>query len=100
MLTTDDLIEIDNILKACGELSTTNTEERWLTYKNESAPEEFDYYRIAQMIIIKRDKARTRHSASLELVIDLAAAKGHKLTQVTPEKRETTPVLMCGGLRR
>lgn len=98
MLTNDDLVKIDKVLQACGELRLSSKEERWLEYSKTEVKEECDIYRIAQKTIVQRDKGRTRKSGSLALVIELAADNGCELEQIEPEKRDTIPPLFCGGL--
>ncbi|AUR91081.1 coil containing protein [Vibrio phage 1.155.O._10N.222.55.B3] len=97
MLTDENLIEINSVLDACNEIRLSDKEVRWLGYKNASVTEIDDIYIIAQMVIIKRDKMRTRHSESLQTIIDLAYAEGVTLFGETLEKKETIVPLLCGG---
>lgn len=98
MLTNEQLIKIDKMLTACNELTLTGSEERWIEYSKQSANDDSELYAIAQKVIIQRDKGRTRHSKSLELIIELAESDGVTLQPVEPEKAETIPPLMCGGI--
>ncbi|AUR98970.1 coil containing protein [Vibrio phage 1.259.O._10N.286.48.F4] len=97
MLTDENLIEINSVLDACNEIRLSDKEVRWLGYKNASVTEIDDIYIIAQMVIIKRDKMRTRHSESLQTIVDLAYAEGVTLFGETLEKKETIVPLLCGG---
>lgn len=98
MISNEDLIKIDDALTACNELRMSSKEERWLEYSKQEVTEAGDIYRIAQKIIVQRDKTRTRVSESLQLIIDLAESDGVTLENKQEEKRDTIPPIFCGGL--
>lgn len=98
MLNNEDLVKIDNALQACGELRMSSKEERWLEYSKCQVAEPCDVYKIAQKVIVQRDKTRTRKSESLRSIVELAANEGCHLEEKEPEKRDTIPPLFCGGL--
>lgn len=98
MLTNENLVAIDSALQSCSELRLSSKEERYLEHKGEVVESDCDVYRIAQFIIVKRDKNRTRKSESLDLIVELAADNGCTLENQEPEKRETIPPIFCGGV--
>lgn len=94
----DDILAIDDILRTCGTTAMSDKEIRWLNHTKESVRTPDDHYRIAQKVIVQRQKYQLCDYGKLQAIVDLAKANGVNLQNEKPEKPEPTIPFIGGGI--
>ena len=97
-LTEEQIIDLNDILRACDEFLLTDKEIRWLNYSNTLITTDCDYYLVCQRIIVKRDKNRTRESESLNSIVEIASFNGCIIEKEQEQKKEVVIPFFAGGV--
>lgn len=96
MLTEENIVEINTILKLCGIARMTDSEIDYLNAIGTTITDDCDKYKTAQTIILDRLRNKTCNGNSMSRLYHLASADGCSLKEKEPEKPAAT-VMMLGG---
>lgn len=98
MLTENDVIEINNILKLCGVARMSDSEINYLNAIDTTITVECDKYKVSQTVILDRLKSENCGKNAISRLFHLARTNGCELQDKKVEKPAATVMLLGGGL--
>lgn len=98
MLTENDIIEINNILKLCGVARMSDSEINYLNAIGTTITTECDKYKTSQTVILDRLKSENCNKSAISRLFHLADANGCSLKEKAVEKPAATVMYLGGGL--